>query len=265
MSKSVMSPRGEKSEGGGVRTPTAVHSVRAKVWMWAGRSTFAVGVALLAAGLLFGVAASNADGRPSALELNLTDVVGQQKVDVENLSDQVSLLKEQKEDLLAQVEGGTSEESKVVEQRQAAVGPGLTVVLDDAPAQFELDSGINVNETIVHQQDVDAVMNALWRGGAEFMAVQGVRITSRTPVRCIGNVILVGARSYAPPYRIEAVGDVEGMLEALENDPMVAIYRDAAARYNLGWEVDVAQDMEIPAADAPTDLQFVKDSKEPTQ
>ena len=262
MSKSAMSPRGDQSEGDGIRAPRGRRSARARVWMWAGWSTMAVGVALLAAGLLFGVAASNANDT-SVLELNLTDVVGQQQVDVEELSDQVSLLKKQKEALLARVEGGASEESKVVEQRQGASGPGVTVVLDDAPVQFELDSGTNVNETIVHQQDVDAVMNALWRGGAEFMSVQGVRITSRTPVRCIGNVILVGARSYAPPYRIEAVGDVEGMLEALNNDPMVGIYRDAAARYNLGWEVIVGQDMKIPAADAPADLQFAKNDEEP--
>lgn len=227
------------------------------------RSTLTVGGALFVAGLLFGISAANAERHSELLELDLVDVVNQQQQNVDSLATQVAGLKVEKETLLEDKTGLTSPESAALEQREAMVGPGVTVTLDDAPVDFGLDAGTNVNETVVHQQDVDAVMNALWRGGAEFMAVQGERISPRTPVRCIGNVILVGSNSYAPPYHIEAVGDVDGMLAALDSDPSVAVYKTAAQRYNLGWQVNVSQRMEIPPADAPGELKFVEDNKEP--
>lgn len=228
------------------------------------KSTLTVAGALLVAGILFGISASNADRNVDVLDADLANVVHQQQENVEGLAAQVAALEEDKEALLEEREDPAAAESKVLEQREGVIGPGVTVTLDDAPIEFDLDAGVNVNEAVVHQQDVDAVMNALWRGGAEFMAVQGERISPRTPVRCIGNVILVGANSYAPPYNIEAVGDIEGMIAALDEDPTVALYRNATQRLGLGWQVSASQEMQIPPAGAPAELKFVEDSKEPT-
>ena len=134
-------------------------------------------------------------------------------------------------------------------------------MLDDAPADFQLEDSISVNDAIVHQQDVDAVMNALWLGGAEAMSVQGVRITASTPVRCVGNVILVGVRSFAPPYRIAAIGNVAGMTAALDGDESVRLYREDAARYQMGWDVTVADRVTVPAANQLSSLQFANIEK----
>ncbi len=53
---------------------------------------------------------------------------------------------------------------------EAAAGRGLTVVLDDAPRPepgAPLPEGIRPDDLVVHQQDVQAVVNALWEGGAD--------------------------------------------------------------------------------------------------
>ena len=64
-------------------------------------------------------------------------------------------------------------------------------------------------------------MNALWAGGAEAMTVQGVRITNRTVIRCIGNVILVDGTSYSPPYVIQAIGDPDTLRATVTANPRI--------------------------------------------
>src|SRR5699024_8407720 len=60
--------------------------------------------------------------------------------------------------------------------RVAVEGPGVVVKLWDAPARDPLPDGVGFDDLIVHQQDPEAVINALWAGGAEAMAVQGHRV-----------------------------------------------------------------------------------------
>lgn len=229
--------------------------------LWSGRSTAVSALVLLSAGILFGVSASNADQGQSPTEIDLVGVVGTQQEKLAALNDQVDGLKHERDMLLQEASGGVEAASASMAIRGAVTGPGLIVTLDDAPLEFSIDGDVNVNETIVHQQDVDAVMNALWRGGAEFMSVQDERITAQTPVRCIGNVILVGSRSYAPPYEIAAIGDVQRMLNALEADPTLILYRDMAARYNLGWNVTVVDQLDVPSAYEPAAVQFVRETR----
>ena len=53
----------------------------------------------------------------------------------------------------------------------AVSGPAVTVTLDDAPSSVAAN-GIEPDLLVVHQQDIQAVVNALWSGGAEAMTIQ---------------------------------------------------------------------------------------------
>src|SRR4029450_8187022 len=44
-------------------------------------------------------------------------------------------------------------------------GPGLSVTLNDAPPNQQVPPAIGPNALVVHQQDIQAVVNALWAGG----------------------------------------------------------------------------------------------------
>ncbi len=92
------------------------------------------------------------------------------------------------------------------------------------------------------------MMNALWSGGAEAMTVQDVRITSRTVVRCIGNVILIDGTSFSPPYRISAIGDPLALREALDVNPQIINYKAYVALYGLGWKLESSDHLDLPAA-----------------
>lgn len=220
------------------------------------RSLVAATVVTTAAGILFGVAASNARLTGTTGEMNLMTLVEDREQQVEEAAQQVASLRERSDELLATSRPMAAAAAESISPRAAMTGPGLVVTLDDSPSDFQLDPAVNVNDAVVHQQDIDAVMNALWRGGAEAMTVQDVRITSSTPVRCIGNVILVGTRSFAPPYRVAAIGDVEAMVASLDSDPSVSLYREDAARYQLGWDVQTYSEISLPAAEQPTAVRF---------
>ena len=71
----------------------------------------------------------------------------------------------------------------------------------------EVPAGADPDDYVIHQQDVQAVVNALWAGGAEAMMLQDQRVISTSAVRCVGNTLILQGRVYSPPYIITAIGD----------------------------------------------------------
>ena len=139
----------------------------------------------------------------------------------------------------------------------AVTGPGLRIVVDDAP-DTERPAGASPDDLVVHQQDVQSVVNALWRGGAEAMQVMDQRIISTSAVRCVGNTLILQGRVYSPPFVITAVGDTEKMQAALDADPTVSVYREYVAQLGLGYEVTSAQETTVPAYAGQSQLQHAK-------
>ncbi|HEX5268016.1 MAG TPA: DUF881 domain-containing protein, partial [Acidimicrobiales bacterium] len=89
-----------------------------------------------------------------------------------------------------------------LEAGTAAVrGPAVRVVLDDSTRT----SAPNLNDLVIHSQDVQAVINALWRSGAEAVAVNGQRVVATSAVECIGNTLLLDGSVYSPPYVVVGI------------------------------------------------------------
>ncbi len=93
----------------------------------------------------------------------------------------------------------------------AAEGPGLVVTLDDSTDE-ESPSG-NLNDLVIHSQDVQAVANGLWAAGAEALAVNGQRVVPTSAVLCVGNTLLINGTVHSPPFRFTALGaNLQGRL-----------------------------------------------------
>ncbi len=60
---------------------------------------------------------------------------------------------------------------------------------------------------IVHDYDLQLVVNELTASGAEAIAINGQRVISRTAIRCVGPTIMVNNVPIVPPFEILAVGD----------------------------------------------------------
>jgi uncharacterized protein YlxW (UPF0749 family) len=145
---------------------------------------------------------------------------------------------------------------------EAVVGPTVTVSLDDAKnVPSQLPDGLSVDDYVVHQQDVQAVVNALWHGGAEAMMLMDQRVVSTSAVRCVGNTLILQGRVYSPPYVISAMGDPQALKAALASNPQVSIYRQWVDAVGLGYDVRTNQEKTFPAYAGSINLQHAVAAK----
>jgi uncharacterized protein YlxW (UPF0749 family) len=126
-------------------------------------------------------------------------------------------------------------------------GPGLVVTLQDAQrdtnGRFPRDA--SPDDLVVHQQDILAVLNALWSAGAEAVQMQDQRIIATSVPRCVGNTLLLNGRTYSPPYTITAIGNAAAMQGTLASAPLVTLYKQYEVRFGLGYREEVKPDVQI--------------------
>lgn len=223
------------------------------------------------AGLLLTVSATTSDGTDLRNDRRpeLTGLIGERKREVASAQERAALLRRRVEARTSQLAGS---DDRTAEQRSIATGrefeagtaplrgPGLTVRLDDSPRRSDGSraAGATVDDLVVHQQDVQAVVNALWAGGAEAMMIKGVRVIATTAVRCVGNTLLLDGRVYSPPFVIAAIGDPGRLQRALDAAEGVRAFRIAVANYGLGYQVKVEADVSVPAYDGSTALRSAR-------
>lgn len=143
----------------------------------------------------------------------------------------------------------------------ATTGKGVVVTLDDASDAQDPVGGDprapNSDAERVRPIDVQILANGLWAAGAEAIAINGQRLTSLSAIRGAGDAILVGFRPLAPPYRIEAIGNPNGLRTQLA-DSAAGSYL-AFLQQNVGLRVSVsgADDLTLPGA-GPLRLRYAK-------
>jgi uncharacterized protein YlxW (UPF0749 family) len=137
-------------------------------------------------------------------------------------------------------------------------GPGMTIVLSDAPEDVINSTTGDVNPLLVHQQDIQAVVNALWKGGASAVTIQGQRIVSTTGIKCEGNSVQLQGVPYPQPYVIQAVGDQSALFTAVEDDSYLAAYREDAADpdISVGWDLTLENALTAPGYKGLLDLSY---------
>lgn len=148
-----------------------------------------------------------------------------------------------------------AEEAAVAAAATPVKGPTLEVVLDDSNRPLDsFPDTVSADDIVVHQQDVQAVVNALWASGADAMMIQDQRVISTSAVRCVGNTLILQGRVYAPPYRITAMGDIDAMRAALDSDPTIRTYKEYVTAVGLGYAVHANGSQEFPAYSGSVDL-----------
>ena len=135
----------------------------------------------------------------------------------------------------------------------AIAGPGLRVTLDDSDRK-QSPTG-NVNDLVFHSQDVQAVVNALWRAGAEAVAINGQRLVSTSAVLCVGNTLLLNGTVHSPPYVVTAIGAVG---ERFDADRLVRRLHDDADAFGLRFSVSSESDLRVPAFDGAVAPRYAK-------
>ena len=132
-------------------------------------------------------------------------------------------------------------------------GPGVEVDMSDSekPAQ----PGQNPSAFLIHERDLQDVVNALFGAGAEAVSVNGQRFVSTTEIVCAGNVIMVNGVRLAPPFKILAIGDPAVLESGLKMRGGVV---DNLALWGIEVKVKQVQEITIPAYRGSLNFRFAQ-------
>jgi len=95
-------------------------------------------------------------------------------------------------------------------------GPGVVVTLNDSKKTLpgKMPPGIAA-PSLIHDSDINAVINELRAAGAEAIAVNGQRLVATISVRSVSPAVLVNAVPQAPPFVIKAIGAPKVLASAM--------------------------------------------------
>lgn len=181
---------------------------------------------------------------------------------VQRLEDEQNDLKEQIGSLRAEIASFQADLSKrkvtlsgisdeLERQKMAAgfvpvKGKGLKVTLNDS-SETAIAEGEDPEKYLIHEYDLRDVVNSLWAAGAEAVSVNQERIVGVTSIYCVGSTIMVNDTRMSPPYEIRAIGDPSSLLAAVEGSEELAQLRARAGSYKLGFEIEEAGEVVLPA------------------
>jgi uncharacterized protein YlxW (UPF0749 family) len=108
-------------------------------------------------------------------------------------------------------------------------GKGIVITMEDALATGELD----IEDYIIHDSDVNAILDELKANGAEAISINGERVVFSTKPVCAGPTIIVNESRYPPPYVIKAIGDPDVLYNAIDTMAEIAFMRLADIRIDI--------------------------------
>lgn len=223
------------------------------------------------AGLIFFTSFDTAKGtdiRTDASLLKLSDLIQERSHKNKELDESNAGVRDQIERLAERDDGSTSAEDEKLAGLEGSAGTrrltgkAVTVTLNDAPpnatAKLPGYPEPQPDYLVIHQQDLQAVVNALWKGGAQGIKVMDQRLISTSAVRCVGNTLILQGRVYSPPYKITAIGDPDVLQKALAESPAIQNYMVYVNVYGLGWKVTEDGTVTLPGYSGTVDLQYAK-------
>ena len=198
-----------------------------------------------------GVTSDGSDLRPAGGDLN--SVLADRAREVDSRREQAGILQDEVDALSEKVDDAAVRRPlRRVDELSGPAGlteikgPGMRISLEDAPRSVQVP-GLDPNLLVVHQQDIQAFVNAMWAGGAEAVTLQGQRLVSTTGIKCVGNTVVLDGVPYSPPYVIEAIGNHGRLHASLDASSEVATYAEYAERYGLGLEQTDLDEVTAPA------------------
>jgi uncharacterized protein YlxW (UPF0749 family) len=228
-----------------------------------------VPVVALAAGLLFATSGRTAQGTDlrAGEVTELSELIQDRNRVIARQADQLAELQEQVQRLTDQAASRNGDVAAAQSAGDAGAlsaamvgltGPGVVITLDDAPSRPDGSLPVNAraDDLVIHQSDVQAVVNALWAAAADGVAIMDQRLIATSAVRCVGNTLLLQGRTYSPPFVITAIGDAAAFRTQLAASPQVAVFQQAVEDFGLTFEVRESREVSVPAYDGLPDLEY---------
>ena len=231
--------------------------------------TALVPVVALVAGFIFATSGTTAQGTDlrAGQTSQLADLIAQREASVAERQATLAELQADAEALTDQAASRNGDVAAARDAEQAGAlsaglvaltGPGVEITLDDAPRRPDgsLPIGARPDDVVIHQSDVQAVVNAVWASGADAVAIMDQRLIATSAVRCVGNVLLLQGRTYSPPFVVTAIGDAGAIRAQLAASPQVQVFRQAVEDYGLGFAVQPRAELTLTGYDGPPAMEY---------
>ena len=131
-------------------------------------------------------------------------------------------------------------------------GPGLEITATEPQQGPDLTDAsrqrLPGTRQVILDRDLQLVVNALWAGGAEAIAVGGVRIGPGVTIRQAGEAILVDNQPVAGPYRVLAIGPPAQLAESFGASTALQRLRLLETAYRVGVTVSTEDELTVPAS-----------------
>lgn len=155
-----------------------------------------------------------------------------EKAEGQRLLDELSDIETERDQLLENigVNRNNPEIKELIKERDyeyfragltAVGGDGITITMQDAQAPGNMD----IADYIIHDSDINGILNELKINGAEAISINGERILGTSKLVCAGPTIFLNRNRYPPPYVIKAIGNPDILYDAINQLPTVAIMR----------------------------------------
>lgn len=117
-------------------------------------------------------------------------------------------------------------------------GPGIVITVDDAP-----------NGQAVQAEDLALLVNGLWEGGAEAIAINGRRLTARSALFNSGAAINIRfTPPLSPPYVVSAIGDNKTLQADLLDTSTGLAFSNEVDALGFQLDMDTEDDLTLPGA-----------------
>jgi uncharacterized protein YlxW (UPF0749 family) len=171
-----------------------------------------VPVVALAAGVLFATSGRTAQGTDlrAGEVVELSQLIRQRDTALDGRERRVAEMQKQVQRLTQQAASrdgdvataqAAGKAGSVSAALVALTGPGMVITLDDAPQRPDgaLPVDARPDDLVIHQSDVQAVVNAVWAAAADGVAIMGQRLIATSAVRCVGKTIVSMGRPNTRP------------------------------------------------------------------
>lgn len=134
-------------------------------------------------------------------------------------------------------------------------GPGIVMTLHDSTLRVATTNPEELEGLMVHDYDLQRVVNELRAAGAEAVSVNGQRLVERSAIRCVGPVIHVNNVPIGAPYTIKAIGNSAVLRSGLTIPGGVV-----SGLKSLGFPVTLKEEakLRVPAFTGPVEFRYAR-------
>lgn len=196
-------------------------------------------IALSVLSILFGILISYQTGQDvedySLVSLSSIQLMKEEIEDSEDEMENLNKLIDEKNEKLGLLKRATEEDDETLEEYlkkeiesiklvaglKDIKGPGIRLIIGDNEERQLI--GENIQDDIIHDSEVQIILNDLKNAGAEAISINGERLIYRSEVKCGGPIIRINGRSSANPFVIDVIGDPK------------LLYSSVTAKKSFGW------------------------------